>query len=164
MKRHKPVWERHMAPTSRTLIDVTSNELKYDTWQKKKKREEREENTFIITYVSNNIYIYIYTFIFHTVAPSHGRPLWTRGNWWCNKHNEYVPSSIRGRPWEGDRMEWWTSESCSSSNPDKGWMSILVLGLNWNRPRLARPSLTKDRQAQPKTDEPAVVFLGLIYM
>ena len=91
------------------------------------------------------IYIYIYTFIFHIVAPSHGRPLWTRGNWWCNK---YVSSSIRGHPWEGGRMEWWTSESCSSSNLNKGWTSILVLGLNWNRPGMARPSLTKDGRAR----------------
>ena len=65
--------------------------------------------------------------------------------WWCDK---YVSSSRRGRPWEGGRMEWWTSESCSSSNLNKGWMSILVLGLNWNRPGLARPSLTKDGRAR----------------
>ena len=32
-----------MALTSRTLIDETGNQLNYDTWQKKKKRDKRKK-------------------------------------------------------------------------------------------------------------------------
>ena len=38
MKQHEPIKKWHVALTSRKLIDMTGNQLNYDTWQKKKKK------------------------------------------------------------------------------------------------------------------------------